>query len=260
MKKFGLIGHPIAHSLSPYLFKAAYDGIFPYDLIEGDSFEDSYTKFLEEYDGINVTAPFKELAFNKADIRSPECDAVGATNLLIKTPEGIKAYNSDYLGVRRWLEESSDKVSPENDRATNVLVVGYGGAGKAVAAAAGSLGMSVTIMNRTVRSEGIRPLDEFCAEFRKADIIIYNIPGPIPQMNDLTDEDLRGDRTGVPKLLMEANYRNPSFTKEMIGRMKEANPLIEYTEGKTWLLYQAVTGYEIFTGETPDLEKMSKVL
>ena len=59
---------------------------------------------------------------------------------------------------------------------------------------------------------------------------------------------------------MEANYRNPSFTKEMIGRMKEANPLIEYTEGKTWLLYQAVTGYEIFTGETPDLEKMSKVL
>jgi hypothetical protein len=38
MRKFGLIGHPIAHSLSPHLFKAAYDGKFRYDLIEGESF------------------------------------------------------------------------------------------------------------------------------------------------------------------------------------------------------------------------------
>ena len=260
MKKFGLIGHPIAHSLSPHLFKAAYDGKFTYDLIEGESFEESYTRFLEEYDGINVTAPFKELAFKKADIRSQECDAVGATNLLIKTPEGIKAYNSDYLGVRRWLEESSGKVCPENDRTMNVLVVGYGGAGKAVAAAARSLGMSVTIMNRTIRSEDIRPLDDFCTEFRKADIIIYNIPGPIPQLDEITEDDLKGGDTASPKFILEANYRNPSFTTETIDRMKEANPLIEYTEGKLWLLYQAVTGYEIFTGEMPDLENMSKVL
>ena len=79
-------------------------------------------------------------------------------------------------------------------------------------------------------------------------------------MDELTEDDFRGGETASPKFILEANYRNPSFTKEMIERMKEANPLIEYTEGKTWLLYQAVTGYEIFTGETPDLEKMSKVL
>ena len=68
MKKFGLIGNPIAHSMSPSLFKAAYSRPddqggspeFIYELIEGADFEASYKKFTEEYDGINVTAPFKE--------------------------------------------------------------------------------------------------------------------------------------------------------------------------------------------------------
>ena len=103
--RFGLIGHPIAHSLSPALFKAGYDGKYPYDLIQTDDFEQAYSRFLDGYDGINVTAPFKELAFAKADILSEECRLIRATNLLVKTPEGVKAYNSDYLGVRMWLQE-----------------------------------------------------------------------------------------------------------------------------------------------------------
>ena len=97
--KFGLIGYPIEHSLSPALFKAGYNGLYPYDLIISDNFEKAYSRFLEGYDGINVTAPFKELALQKADIVSEECRLVGATNLLIKTPEGIAAYNSDFRGL-----------------------------------------------------------------------------------------------------------------------------------------------------------------
>ena len=128
--RFGLIGHPIAHSLSPALFKAGYEGRYPYELIEGENFEESYRKFLEEYDGINVTAPFKELAFAKADILSPECETVGATNLLVKTPQGMKAFNSDFLGVRMWLEEVAAEVLTEK---ISVLIVGLGGAGKAAA-------------------------------------------------------------------------------------------------------------------------------
>ena len=267
MKKFGLIGHPIAHSLSPALFKAAYDGEYPYDLIEGEDFETSYQKFLEEYDAINVTAPFKEMAFRRADIVADECKAIGATNLLVKTPEGVKAYNSDYLGVRRWLEERSfdfaqdDRGMIQNDRGkTKVLVVGYGGAGKAVAAAAESLGMDVTIMNRTRLNETVLPLEDFCKEFRKADIIIYNIPAPIKGLDELTAEDFRGGDTPKQKHILEANYRNPSFTQDILDRMIKANPSARYTKGKIWLLYQAVTGYELFTGEVPGLEKMHKVL
>ena len=279
--KFGLIGHPIAHSLSPALFKAGYDGRYPYELIETADFEEAYQRFLDGYDGINVTAPFKELAFAKADILSEECLAVKATNLLVKTPEGIKAYNSDYLGVRMWLSEMAEGVqrtSPTpsswaplpaargvarfssplpSPTAVKVLIAGLGGAGKAAAAAAESLGMEVIRMNRTVRDDRTRPLSEFRECFKDADTIIYNIPTAIQEMNELTESDFT---PGKPKFFMEANYKNPSFDEAFVKRMKEANPLAEYTGGRTWLLYQAVTGYEIFTGEKPDLKKMADVL
>ena len=279
--KFGLIGHPIAHSLSPALFKAGYDSRYPYQLIEGADFEDSYRRFLEGYDGINVTAPFKEPAFAKADILSPECEAIGATNLLVKTPDGIKAYNSDYLGVRMWLSDVAGSLksvlppwpqgegpttkewegffsSPQlHPTAVKTLIVGLGGAGKAAAAAAESLGMEVIRMNRTIRDERTRPLSDFRECFREADIIIYNIPTAIPELYELTDEDFGAGR---PKYILEANYRKPSFDEMLLQKMRTANPMVEYTSGKIWLLYQAVTGYEIFTGEKPDLRKMSDVL
>jgi shikimate dehydrogenase len=248
MKKFGLIGHPIAHSLSPALFKAAYDGKYAYDLIEGEDFETSYRRFIEEYDAINVTAPFKEAAFAKADILSEECASTGATNLLVKTPEGIKAYNSDFLGVRMWLSEVTEDL-----KGVKILIVGLGGAGKAAAAAAESLGMDVIRMNRTVRDSRTLPLDKFRECLREADIMIYNIPAAIPELKELTDSDFNEDK---PKLILEANYKDPSLRETMESFGSKA----VYTGGETWLLYQAMTGYKILTGEKPDLTKMSDVL
>ena len=248
MKKFGLIGHPIAHSLSPALFKAAYDGKYAYDLIEGEDFETSYRRFIEEYDAINVTAPFKEAAFAKADILSEECASTGATNLLVKTPEGIKAYNSDFLGVRMWLSEVTEDL-----KGVKILIVGLGGAGKAAAAAAESLGMDVIRMNRTVRDSRTLPLDRFRECLREADIMIYNIPAAIPELKELTDSDFNEDK---PKLILEANYKDPSLRETMESFGSKA----VYTGGETWLLYQAMTGYKILTGEKPDLTKMSDVL
>ena len=206
MKRFGLIGHPIAHSLSPALFKAGYDGKYPYELIETADFDEAYIRFLNGYEGINVTAPFKELAYARADILSDECRIIKATNLLIRTPEGIKAYNSDYLGVRMWLQEVAEglKRTPPTSWApppaargiarfssplpppasTSVLIIGTGGAGKAAAVAAASLGMDLILMNRSMeKAEAVaesisqmqdapyaevRPMEDFRECFRDA--------------------------------------------------------------------------------------------
>ena len=274
--KFGLIGYPIEHSLSPALFKAGYDGLYPYELIETSDFEKAYSIFLKEYDGINVTAPFKELAIKKADILSEECQKIGATNLLIKTAGGVMAHNSDYLGVRIWIEEISrlaslarndreatrnDKETTQNDREgcdkedkTTVLIVGMGGAGKATAEAGRSLGCEVILMNRTQYSNEIRPLSEFKKAFRVADIVIYNLPVRLPELDLIGKEDFI---EGKPKNILEANYRNPSFDNDLIHKFEQMHPQIQYTGGKTWLLLQALTGYEIFTGQKPDLEKMA---
>lgn len=246
MKKFGLIGHPIAHSLSPALFKAGYDGRYIYDLIEDESFEAAYSRFINEYDGINVTAPFKEQAFAKADIVAKECSAIGAANILVKTPEGIKAYNSDYLGVRMWIQENIG-----NDSTKTVLVVGAGGAGKAAAAAAASLELKTTIINRTMAKAAewavrqgvyqyiIKPVEDFAEEFRRNDVVIYTLPVALPQISGLDRSEIE-----EKKALLEANYKDPVLRGN----------------GKIWLLYQAVTGYELFTGEKPNLGQMSDVI
>ena len=174
--RFGIIGAPVEGSMSPRLFTAAYGGHYPYDLIEEDDFDKAWARFLAEYDGINITAPFKAQAAAAADIRSGEVVRIGAANLAVKTPQGIKAYNTDYEGVRRALREilaaplsfrpraegPRGEISGGGDFSTSLemtkgalemtrraLIVGCGGAGRAAAAAAVDLGFEVTLANRT---------------------------------------------------------------------------------------------------------------
>lgn len=256
MKKFGLIGHPIAHSLSPALFKAGYDGRYPYELIETPDFDEAYQRFLDGYDGINVTAPFKELAYNKADIISEECRLIGATNLLVKTPEGITAYNSDFRGLLHWINTLTATAK--------ALIVGLGGAGKAAAVAAWKSGMEVILMNRDIsKAEDmasrlgnratVRSLADFVECFKEADMIIYNLPVRLPEIDSICPDAANGR-----KILLEANYKNPSFDENTLESLKGKGIDIEYHNGRTWLLLQALTGYELFTGEKPDLSKMTE--
>ena len=136
MDKYGLIGFPIAHSLSPRLFEAAYGGRYTYDLIDTEDFEKAWEGFMYGYRAVNVTAPFKGDAFACADWRSPECGRIGAANLCVNEGGMVKAYNSDYLAVKAILEPL--------ERGT-AAVIGYGGAGRAAMAAAEDSGFSTTL-------------------------------------------------------------------------------------------------------------------
>ncbi len=288
MKKFGLIGYPIGHSVSPAVFAAGYAGRpYSYDLIEGEDFEESWRRFLEEYDGINVTAPFKEPAFAKADLHSPECENIGATNLVVKTPEGIKAYNSDYYGILFSIligcgvdvtglgatPSAEECRTALNGRLRSALIVGCGGAGKAAVAAAVNLGLKTTLMNRSIEkafataarasksvtdtsgvSVMVMPLEDFAECFYESDLVIYALPCPIDALEELAAAKVCEDR----KLVIEANYRDPSFTPELIARIRRVCPNAEFMRGNTWHLYQAWSGYIIFTGEAPDLAAMAE--
>ena len=101
---------------------------------------------------------------------------------------------------------------PLSDHEKTVLIVGAGGAGKAAKAAAEALGYKTTVVNRTQYGPEIKPLSSFPEEFRKADIVIYNLPVRIPEVDMLTEEDLC---TGQAKVILEANHRNPSFDNGM---------------------------------------------
>ena len=272
MKKFGLIGYPISHSLSPSLFKAAYNGKYIYDLIEIEDFETAFQKFLDEYAVINVTAPFKVSAFQKADIVSEECRAIGATNILMKRDDGkIVAGNSDHLGVSGAIAEC---ISDGTEITKVALIVGCGGAAKAAAYATCKDGYKTIILNRSFDkahefAESLKntcgfdveakPMSGFCRYFSEAGVIVYTLPLHIQELSQLSEDDIRGVPAGT-KILLEANYKDPSFSKEDIEKLRKINPGLVYVHGKEWLLHQAVGAYKSFTGEDPNIENMRKVL
>ncbi|MBO4427853.1 MAG: hypothetical protein J5771_05180 [Bacteroidales bacterium] len=272
--RFGLIGHPLAGSGSPALFAKAYGGRWPYDLIEGADFEASWQKFLDGYRAINITAPFKELAFAKVGGGvDPSCKEIGAINIAVKTPDGIRGYNSDFLGVRkvlldegfgdsavclpsqnsgRWNQKGPEMAPPSQESGRwerqLALVVGFGGAGKAAAAAAKSIGMDVVICNRTRRTPDICPLEEIPVLLGVADLLIYTLAFPLPILMGAPTEGARatlgaGPLIAKPKgfehgTVLEANYRTPCM--QAFGA--------RYIPGQRWLEAQAVTGYPLMTG------------
>lgn len=228
---FGLMGYPIEHSLSPVLFRQAYSGKWDYDLIEEAEFGRAWERFIGHYQAVNVTAPYKCDAFLRSDIASEECRRIGACNILVKTGKGIEAHNSDCLAVKSLLAEQEIEDG-------TVLIIGNGGAGKAAAEAARSLGMNTVVCNRTADSaSGIRPLAEIPLLASVCDIIIYTLPCPIPEMD--------GVRCSI---LMEANYRTSSYA--------DGQAADKYISGKEWLRRQAILGYGLMTGEAPDAEAM----
>ena len=326
MKRFGLIGHPVAGSFSPKLFEAAYGGRYPYDLIEGAEFGASWQRFLDEYDGINITAPFKQDAYRAVDALSDDARLCGAVNLAVKTPAGIVGYNTDVAGVvlavrealaarevsgpaglascesalgEAALGQSADTgadagattlASPDTQLVIpgltgnllkEALVVGCGGAGRAAAVAALRLGCRVTLANRTPSRAadlaadlnarlspiatatsigtpagatpiGTTPIDTPASidspvgtwvpvedlDTLSPDLVIYTVPGPMDGFPEFAEA-----------IVLEANYRTPCL--KGCGRT--------YISGLRWLLFQAVAGYEIFTGETPDADAMFRI-
>ena len=274
MKKFGLIGHPIAHSLSPALFKAAFGGRYTYDLIEEEDFEKAYGRFLEEYDAINVTAPFKESAYLKADSASEECKAVGAANILVKGQE-IFAANSDVLGVTGALRQYGTDSNPDG----KALIVGCGGAAKAAAYAMWKeLGHETFIINRNVEKarqfvsrlkaaggNGQRieaaGLERFRELFRAADVIIYTLPLALPALYKLSRTDIRGGILSCrKKVILEANYKDPAFTPELKNRIQQTNHDLVFIPGQEWLLHQAIGAYRLFVSDEPDTEAMRPII
>lgn len=299
MDKFGLIGNPISKSLSPALFQAGYDGRYEYDLIERGDFESAFMEFKESYKGINVTAPFKEQAFRNADLHTNCCSKIGASNLLVKTPEGILADNSDFTGVilsiaeayvpgiiRQFAERFGDKMHVKIhqyvkqaltmlfSRKPQALVVGCGGAGRAAAVAAAELGFDTALMNRTAEKAQkiadelpeynfiVDRMTDFKAAVRECDLIIYTLPMKIDDVDLLETADFEGeDRYEWPRPAKVVFEANYKNPSFSGDVMKKLlDSGAQYISGRKWLLYQALTGYSTFTGEVPDLSRMEKAM
>jgi shikimate dehydrogenase len=133
MKRFGVIGHPIGHSLSPLMHNTAYEQLGldcryeAYD-VEPASLADTLRDFAASgFSGLNVTIPHKEQVATLMDTLGEEAKAVGAVNTIVFDKGTLRGENTDVYGVEASL--ASCRSSFDNER---VLVLGAGGASRAI--------------------------------------------------------------------------------------------------------------------------------
>ena len=143
LRKFGLLGRKLGHSFSPEIHRqlAAYTEPYNYGIfeVEPENLED----FVRHGDwaGLNVTIPYKQDVMAFCDEIAPEAARIGAVNTLVRRNGKILGYNTDYTGFRMTVEQSGAPVA-----GAKCIVLGSGGASKAVIAVLEDLGASEVVV------------------------------------------------------------------------------------------------------------------
>lgn len=244
MDKYGLIGYPLGHSFSISYFnqKFADEGI---DAVY-ENFEIASIDLLPEVldmnpnlKGLNVTIPYKQKVMQFLDNISPEARAIGAVNVIKVKHEGkntkLIGYNSDVIGFTKSIEPMLERFHKK------ALILGTGGASKAIDYGLKSLGLETVFVSRyerpdTIQYEKITP--EVVQEYN---VIVNCTPlGMYPHTDEcpLLPYEAMDNRT----ILYDLIY-NPDETLFMKrGAAKGAN----VKNGLEMLLLQAFASWEFW--------------
>lgn len=151
-KVLAVLGNPVAHSLSPQMHNAwiadhGLDAVYvALPLARTDAEETLRAVQRLGLHGANVTVPFKEAAARATLVRSLEVTVLGVANTLRRDERGVvHAHNTDAEGARRALDEAHDWTRDVRE----VLIVGAGGAARAIAHGLAGDGRRIAIANRT---------------------------------------------------------------------------------------------------------------
>lgn len=244
MDKYGLIGYPLGHSFSIGYFNEKFaneniDAI--YSNYEISSVE-QLPEILDtnpELKGLNVTIPYKEKVISYLDKITPEARAIGAVNVIKVSHEGkdivLKGFNSDVIGFTKSIEPLLEKYHKK------ALILGTGGASKAVNFGLKSLGLETVFVSRYERPDTIQ-YDKITPEVIKEYNVIVNCTpcGMYPH----TDEcpNLPYEAMDTHTLLYDLIY-NPDETLFMQkGRAQGA----VVKNGLEMLLLQAFASWEFW--------------
>jgi len=154
--KAGVIGWPVAHSLSPvlhgyWLKQYGIDGSYEKIAAPPEKFAEEIARLRADgYAGVNVTVPHKEAAFELANSKGQGARATGAANLLVFMKDGrIVAENTDGVGLVDSLEQEPGGLGGKLLGGRNVVVLGAGGAARGIVEAlCGRSVAKITVLNR----------------------------------------------------------------------------------------------------------------
>ncbi len=244
METYGLIGYPLGHSFSRGYFndKFASEGLdaeycnFELPTIEQLPLMIASTPTLR---GFNVTIPYKQQVMRYLDEITPEAKAIGAVNVVRVVRKGkktiLKGFNSDVVGFVNSL-----RPLLENQH-TRALILGTGGASKAVAYGLQQLGIDYTFVSRTAR-EGVITYEEVTPALLKDYKVIVNCSpvGMYPHVEECPP--LPYEAMDSQTLLYDLIY-NPEETL-FLRRGREQGALTK--NGLEMLLLQAFAGWEMW--------------
>lgn len=233
MAKFGLLGKTLKHSFSPQIHKLL--GGYDYDLIEKD--ETDLKDFVKsgEYDGINITIPYKKEIIKYLDAVDEKAQIIGAVNTVVKEKGKLLGYNTDWFGMEYALKKA--QICLANKK---VLILGSGGTSNTAKFVANHLGArEVLIVSRSGEINY-----QNCYEQKDAEIIINTTPvGMYPNNYESAIDLTKFARLeGVFDAIYNPDTTYLTFCASELG-VKNAN-------GLAMLVAQAKMASELFTKTT----------
>jgi shikimate dehydrogenase len=206
--------------------------------------------------GANVTVPYKEAVMPYLDHLSDQAKAIGAVNTIVHEGDRLEGHNTDALGFRAALADLNVDI-----RGAGVMVLGAGGAAKAVLSALKDSGAAgITLLGRnpdrtraTAALFGARPasLEDIRTLNQPVDLFVnasaVSSPGEAPELaNILADVRMKGLR-----LVYDLNYGRPQNLfrdwAETVGA--------RFSDGLAMLAHQARESFFLWTGQKPDVSE-----
>ena len=270
----GVIGDPIEHSRSPQMHNAAFgkaglDYVYVPFHVRPDDLADAIAGFkATNIVGINVTLPHKQAVIPHLTSISREAELIGAVNTLTFVNGKIHGDNTDAPGVLKALEENGNMSVPVGE---NVVVLGAGGAARAVVVALALRGVaSITIANRTVE-KAIALAEEMDRQtgvsMQGMGLADERLPLAIRQCKLLVNTATTSMDVTQP-LLISADWLQPNTIVYDIVYTPPVTPLMQAaTErgcqtlgGIGMLVHQGAIAFEKWTGIIPCTETMRQAL
>jgi len=271
-KLVGLIGYPVKHSLSPAMHNSAFAALnlnwcyVPLPVLPERLGEAVAGLRALNFVGANVTVPHKEAVMSYLDRVTPEAQAIGAANtIVVREGQGeLIGYNTDWRGFLTALSEGS--FDPQGERA---VVLGAGGAARAVVYALAQAGAQVTVLNRTpTRAQAL--VQDFASLFPSMSLL--SLPFTLQTLEERAAEAHllvnttpvgmwpEVDRSLWPEDLAFPNHLsvfdlvyNPRQTK-LLRQARRAG--VKVIGGLGMLVHQGAAAFELWTGEKAPVETM----
>ena len=247
MDKYGLIGYPLGHSFSISFFNEKFqnEGIdATYENFEIPSIE-GFPEILDSNPnlcGLNVTIPYKEKVIGLLDSLSKEAQEIGAVNVIKVTHKGntriLKGYNSDVIGFTRSIEPLLERFHKK------ALILGTGGASKAVEYGLKSLGLETIKVSRSEKPETLQYSQITAETIKEYNVIVNCTPcGMYPHADECPD--LPYEAMDSRTLLYDLIY-NPDETLFM-KKGKVRGAIVK--NGLEMLLLQAFASWDFWNSK-----------